>query len=183
MIRIFSQGRRIDWKAVQSGSARTSCRRYGGRPVDASGGVALLDRHSDGRGVGSAEALEGRSPAGQATQAEVLDAHADFILGALRERPDLTLDEMVDRLVTERNVKVARRAVWKFRVWCKQMPSPTLRPCDIVIMDNLAAPRSTASAKSSKHAGQRCSTCRPTVPISIPSRCANFFAHPGYGQE
>ncbi len=44
----------------------------------------------------------------------VLDAHADFILGALRETPDLTLDEMVDRLATERDVKVVRTAVWKF---------------------------------------------------------------------
>lgn len=44
----------------------------------------------------------------------VLDAHADFILGALREKPDLTLDEMVERLVRERDVKVVRTAVWKF---------------------------------------------------------------------
>ena len=44
----------------------------------------------------------------------VLDAHADFILGSLREQPDLTLDEMVERLVTERDVKVVRTAVWKF---------------------------------------------------------------------
>ena len=44
----------------------------------------------------------------------VLDAHADFILGALREKPDLTLDEMVDRLAAERDVKVVRTAVWKF---------------------------------------------------------------------
>jgi transposase len=44
----------------------------------------------------------------------VLDPHADFILGALREKPDLTLDEMVDRLAAERDVKVVRTAVWKF---------------------------------------------------------------------
>ena len=44
----------------------------------------------------------------------VLDAHADFILGALKEQPDLTLDEMVERLVAERDVKVVRTAVWKF---------------------------------------------------------------------
>lgn len=44
----------------------------------------------------------------------VLDAHTDFILGALREKPDLTLDEMVERLAAERAVRVVRTAVWKF---------------------------------------------------------------------
>ena len=44
----------------------------------------------------------------------MLDEHADFLLGALREKPDLTLDEMVERLATERGVKVVRTAVWKF---------------------------------------------------------------------
>jgi len=44
----------------------------------------------------------------------VLDAHADFILGALKEQPDLTLDEMVERLAAERDVRVVRTAVWKF---------------------------------------------------------------------
>lgn len=44
----------------------------------------------------------------------VLDAHADFILEALREKPDLTLDEMVERLAAERDVRVVRTAVWKF---------------------------------------------------------------------
>jgi transposase len=44
----------------------------------------------------------------------VLDVHADFILEALREKPDLTLDEMVERLAAERDVRVVRTAVWKF---------------------------------------------------------------------
>jgi transposase len=44
----------------------------------------------------------------------VLDAHADFILGAIEEKPDTTLDEMVDRLAVERAVTVVRTAVWKF---------------------------------------------------------------------
>jgi transposase len=44
----------------------------------------------------------------------VLDAHADFILGALREKPDLTLGEMVERLAAERDVRVVGTAVWKF---------------------------------------------------------------------
>jgi len=64
--------------------------------------------------VGPAEALAGRRSAGQTRQAEGLDAHADFILGALSEKPDLTLDEMVERLAAERDVRVVRTAVWKF---------------------------------------------------------------------
>jgi transposase len=44
----------------------------------------------------------------------VLDAHEDFILGALRSKPDMTLDEMVERLAAECAVRVVRTAVWKF---------------------------------------------------------------------
>ena len=44
----------------------------------------------------------------------VLDAHEEFILGALRSKPDMTLDEMVERLAAERDVRVVRTAVWKF---------------------------------------------------------------------
>lgn len=44
----------------------------------------------------------------------VLDVHADFILGALSEKADLTLDELVERLAAERDVRVVRTAVWKF---------------------------------------------------------------------
>jgi transposase len=44
----------------------------------------------------------------------VLDAHMDFILGVLKEAPDTTLDEMVERLRDERAVTVVRTAVWKF---------------------------------------------------------------------
>jgi hypothetical protein len=43
----------------------------------------------------------------------VLDAYTDFILGALAETPDTTLDEMVERLREERGVTVVRTAVWK----------------------------------------------------------------------
>ena len=44
----------------------------------------------------------------------VLDAHADFILGTLRQTPDMTLAEMVERLAAERDVRVVGTAVWKF---------------------------------------------------------------------
>lgn len=44
----------------------------------------------------------------------VLDAHADFILGVLEDKPDTTLDELVERLAAERAVRIVRTAVWKF---------------------------------------------------------------------
>jgi transposase len=44
----------------------------------------------------------------------VLDGHADFILGVLEDKPDTTLDELVDRLAAERAVRIVRTAVWKF---------------------------------------------------------------------
>ena len=43
-----------------------------------------------------------------------LDAHADFILGLIAKQPDVTLDEMVERLAEEHSVKVVRSAVWTF---------------------------------------------------------------------
>ncbi|MET4349936.1 transposase [Bradyrhizobium sp. RT9a] len=46
----------------------------------------------------------------------VLDGQADFILRALAEAPDTTLDEMVERLREERGVTVLRTAVWKFSI-------------------------------------------------------------------
>src|SRR6267142_4419372 len=60
----------------------------------------------------------------------VLDAHADFILGALAEAPDnTTLDEMVERLREERGVTVVRTAVWKLldrhgQTYKKRLPMP-----------------------------------------------------------
>jgi transposase len=44
----------------------------------------------------------------------VLDGHEEFLLGALRSKPDMTLDEMVERLAAERDVRVVRTTVWKF---------------------------------------------------------------------
>ena len=59
----------------------------------------------------------------------VLDAHAEFILDALAEAPDTTLDEMVERLREERGVTVVRTAVWKLldrhgRTHKKRLPMP-----------------------------------------------------------
>ena len=44
----------------------------------------------------------------------VLDAHEAFILGALQDKPDTTLEEMVERLAAECSVRVVTTAIWKF---------------------------------------------------------------------
>ncbi len=44
----------------------------------------------------------------------VLDAHGDFIFGLIRAIPDITLEEIAERLADERGVKVVATAVWKF---------------------------------------------------------------------
>lgn len=44
----------------------------------------------------------------------VLDAHAGFIFGLIDETPDITLEEIAERLAQERAVKVVSTAVWKF---------------------------------------------------------------------
>jgi len=44
----------------------------------------------------------------------VLDAHARFIFGLIADTPDITLEEIAERLAQERAVKVVSTAVWKF---------------------------------------------------------------------
>jgi transposase len=35
-----------------------------------------------------------------------LDAHADYIIGMIEERNDITLNEMVERLLAERSMRI-----------------------------------------------------------------------------
>jgi transposase len=44
----------------------------------------------------------------------VLDAHAVFIFGLIKETPLITLNEIAQRLADKRGVKVVSTAVWKF---------------------------------------------------------------------
>jgi DDE superfamily endonuclease len=56
-----------------------------------------------------------------------------------------------------------------FCAYVEQFLAPTLEPGDVVVLDNLAAQRSTASARRSPRPGPRSSTCRPTRPTSTRS--------------
>jgi transposase len=44
----------------------------------------------------------------------VLDAHEKFIFGLIEEVPDITLEEIAERLAQERAMEVVSTAVWKF---------------------------------------------------------------------
>jgi transposase len=55
------------------------------------------------------------SPAKQGKpKGSVLDAHADFIFALIDKAPDITLEEIAERLAQNRAVKVVSTAVWKF---------------------------------------------------------------------
>jgi hypothetical protein len=51
-----------------------------------------------------------------------------------------------------------------FRAYVEQFLAPALTPGDVVVLDNLAATRSPASARRSPRPGPRSSTCRRTRP-------------------
>src|SRR5690554_3974910 len=53
-----------------------------------------------------------RTPRRQGRQsASSLDAHEAFIVGMIEERQDITLNEMVARLLAEQSVKISRSAL------------------------------------------------------------------------
>ena len=71
-----------------------------------------------GVGVSSAIRWIARAKLGELTarpqgrrRASSLDMHEAFIVGLIDERKDITLNEMVDRLATERSVGISRSAL------------------------------------------------------------------------
>jgi transposase len=68
-----------------------------------------------GVGISSAIRWIGRARMGETTprpqgrrRGSRLDAHADFIIGMIEERKDITLNEMVERLLAERSMRIGR---------------------------------------------------------------------------
>ena len=53
-------------------------------------------------------------PMGGDTRSQRLEAHADFLLGLHRREPDLTLNEICDRLELGRGEKVSASMIWRF---------------------------------------------------------------------
>jgi hypothetical protein len=104
--------------------------------------------------------LYGRSPRGTRCVASLPHGHwkTTTFVGALRVT-DLTapmvLDGPMDGLA--------------FEAYVKEVLAPTLRPGDIVVMDNLPAHK-RAEALLSRRRAQGSSICHPTHPTSIQSR-------------
>jgi transposase len=96
-----------------------------------------------GVGVSSAIRWIGRARLGETTprpqgrrRGSRLDAHADFIVGMIEERKDITLDEMVERLLAERSMRIGRSTLsdwlrghgWTFKKsphmhWSRNVPT------------------------------------------------------------
>jgi transposase len=53
-------------------------------------------------------------PMGGDTRSRRIEAHADFLLGLHRREPDLTLNEICDRLERARGEKVSPSMIWRF---------------------------------------------------------------------
>jgi transposase len=76
-------------------------------------------RHELPRGGAAVRALRERGsyaplPMGGDTRSQRLEAHADFLLGLHRREPDLTLNEICDRLELGRGEKVSASMIWRF---------------------------------------------------------------------
>jgi transposase len=71
-----------------------------------------------GVGVSSAIRWVARAKLGETTprpqgrrRGSRLDDHADFIVGMIEDRKDITMNEMVDRLEAERSMRIGRSAL------------------------------------------------------------------------
>lgn len=85
------------------------------RVVEAAGEGASARQAAARFGVGISSAIRwiGRAGIGETTprpqgrrRGSRLDAHADYIIGMIEERKDITLNEMVERLLAERSMRI-----------------------------------------------------------------------------
>ena len=96
---------RVVWAVGEEGmSCRAAARRFGVSFSSSIRWVAAL------RERGSYAPL----PMGGDTRSQRLEAHADFLLGLHRREPDLTLNEICDRLELGRGEKVSASMIWRF---------------------------------------------------------------------
>ena len=105
MARAYSQDLRDRvLKAASEGmSNRQAAKRFG---VSVSAAIKWIGR---ARTTGETRPRKQGQPRGSK-----LDAHADFILGVLAEKPDVTLKEMLERLRSERDMPVGTGTLGRF---------------------------------------------------------------------
>lgn len=58
-----------------------------------------------------------------------LDPHRDYLLGLIEATPDLTISELLERLLAERGVKASRATLWTFLDRCG-LTFKKDRPCE-----------------------------------------------------
>ena len=61
-----------------------------------------------------------------------LEPHREYLLGLIAETPDLTISELLERLLAERSVRASRATLWTFLDRCgltfkKSPPTPASR--------------------------------------------------------
>ena len=98
------RGRVVSAIGEEGMSCRAAARRFGVSFSSAIRWVAALHER------GSYAPL----PMGGDTRSRRVEAHADFLLGLHRREPDLTLNEICDRLERARGEKVSLSMIWRF---------------------------------------------------------------------
>jgi transposase len=91
--------------AVNGGrSRRAASERFG---VSVASAVRWMQRYRD---TGSFSA----KPSGGDRRSERIESHADFILAAVAEQPDITLGELRAKLIEERGETFGTTTIWRF---------------------------------------------------------------------
>jgi transposase len=97
--------KRVVWAVGEEGmSCRAAARRFGVSFASAIRWVAALHER------GSYAPL----PMGGDTRSRRVEAHADYLLRLHRREPDLTLNEICDRLERARGERVSSSMIWRF---------------------------------------------------------------------
>lgn len=107
MARAYSQDLRdrvID--AGLSGSARHAAARFG---VGDATAITWVRRARDGERTARKQGQPRRSK---------LDPHRDYLLGLIAQTPDLTISELLERLLADRSVRASRATLWTFLSRC-----------------------------------------------------------------
>lgn len=85
----------------------------------------------------------------------VLDAHEAFLIALVEEKADVTLDEMRERLLKNRGVRVARVTIWRFfdrRGWTLKKSPAMRRSRTVPTSPGRGGPGSTPSRTSIRSA-------------------------------
>lgn len=91
--------------AVNAGQSRRAAgERFG---VSAASAVRWMQRYRD---TGSFSA----KPSGGDHRSDRIEGHADFILAAVAEQPDITLGELRAKLIEERGETFGTTTIWRF---------------------------------------------------------------------